>query len=234
MRKATCAVSAAVLELTQLKRAETALMQSKKLAAVGRLASSISHEIHNPLEAVTNLLYLVANEDGLPAKVAKYVSTAQHELARVSQIATHTLRFHRQANRPTLVTAVQLVNSVLNLYEVRLANSAIHVEASYSTVTQMLCFENDIRQVLNNLIANAIDAMRTGGRLIVWARDAVDVTNGERVVRITIADNGTGMFAETQQRLFEPFFTTKDLNGTGLGLWNSRDIVVRHGGCQSG
>jgi PAS domain S-box-containing protein len=224
------AISAAVLEVTQLRKAEKALVQSEKLAAVGRLASSISHEINNPLEAVTNLLYLVQAVGGLPEEARSYLSLAQDELVRVSQIATQTLRFHRQANKPSRVTAAQLVDAVLNLFAGRLLNSGIHVEAAYSTAARVLCFENDIRQVLNNLISNSIDAMRTGGRLLVRAHNAVNPETGEVGVRITVADTGIGMSSMTQRRLFEPFFTTKELNGNGLGLWISRQIVDRHRG----
>ena len=225
------AISCAVLEITQLRRAEAALVQSEKLAAVGRLASSISHEINNPLEAITNLLYLAASDDALGQATKSYLQLAQDELGRVSQIATQTLRFHRQSNNPVAVTAAQLVDPVLNLYAGRLVNSGIHVEASYSTVSRILCFENDIRQVLNNLIANAIDAMRTGGRLVVRAHDASHAQTGTAGVRIAVADTGHGMGRETMERIFEPFYTTKGLNGNGLGLWISKGIVERHGGC---
>ena len=229
------AIAAVVLEITTQKKAEAALIQSEKLAAVGRLASSISHEINNPLEAITNLLYLINLSDDLPDNIRRYVHTAQNELSRVCQIATQTLRFHRQAVRATNVSAADLVDAVLNLYQGRLANSSIHVEAAYSTVTTVRCFENDIRQVLNNLIANAIDAMRVGGgRLLVRAHDATDYSpeypQGRRGLRITIADTGHGMSPTVRQRLFEPFYTTKDLNGTGLGLWISSGIVKRHHG----
>jgi PAS domain S-box-containing protein len=224
------AITAAWMEITHLKKAESALVQSEKLAAVGRLASSISHEINNPLEAITNLLYLIALHEELPQELKIYVHMAQSELARVSQIATQTLRFHRQAVKPTWVTAGDLIDAVLNLYQGRLANSGIKVHASYSTRTRVLCFENDIRQVLNNLIANAIDAMRTGGRLITRAHDATDFTTGRTGVRLTIADTGHGMSKAVLARLFEPFYTTKALNGTGLGLWISEGIVQRHRG----
>ncbi len=223
-------ITTASLEVTQQKRTEAALVQSEKLAAVGRLASSISHEINNPLEAITNLLYLVSTDPGLPPELKVYVNMAQSELSRVSQIATQTLRFHRQAVRPTSVTAAQLVDAVLNLYQGRLSNSGIQVETSYTSATRILCFENDIRQVLNNLIANAIDAMRTGGRLLARAHDTTDIPTGRRGVRITVADTGHGMSSATLNRLFEPFFTTKDLNGTGLGLWISHGIIQRHKG----
>lgn len=224
------AISSAVLEITQLRKAEAALVQSEKLAAVGRLAASISHEINNPLESVTNLLYLTANDSGLSEETLGFVRMAQDELARVSQIATQTLRFHRQADRPTEVTAAQLVDPVLNLYQGRLVNSGITVEASYATARTVLCFENDIRQVLNNLIANAIDAMRTGGRLRIRAHAAFDLRSETEGVRISVADTGHGMGSETSKRVFDPFYTTKGLNGNGLGLWISRGIVERHQG----
>jgi len=228
------ALAAAVLEVTKQKKAEAALIQSEKLAAVGRLASSISHEINNPLEAITNLLYLIGLDDGLPASAKEYVHTAQNELSRVCQIATQTLRFHRQAVRATSVTAADLVDAVLRLYQGRLANSGIAVEACYATATPILCFENDIRQVLNNLIANAIDAMRQGGRLVIRAHDATQYSSahpkGRKGIRITIADTGCGMSAAVRARIFEPFYTTKDLSGTGLGLWISDGIVKHHQG----
>ena len=226
------AISSASIEITNQKKAEAALIQSEKLAAVGRLASSISHEINNPLEAITNLLYLIALDEKLPETVKLYVHMAQSELTRVSQIATQTLRFHRQAVAPTLVTAQDLVGAVVQLFAGRLANSGIKVLEQYRSNTRILCFENDIRQVFNNLIANAIDAMRTGGRLLIRAHASTDygVRDGRPGVRITVADSGHGMSPATLARAFEPFFTTKDLQGTGLGLWISKGIVERHQG----
>ena len=224
------AISAASLEITQQKKAETALIQSEKLAAVGRLASSISHEINNPLEAVTNILYLMAHDETLPGELSEMVAMASAELSRVSQIATQTLRFHRQAEKPTWVTAKQLIEVVLKLYQGRLVNSGIELEVLYRTDIRILCLENDMRQVLNNLIANAIDAMRGGGRLLVRAHDAPDYPSGRKGIRITVADTGHGMPAEVRKRIYEPFYTTKEMNGTGLGLWISADIVDRHQG----
>ncbi len=227
------AISTASVEITNQKKAEAALIQSEKLAAVGRLASSISHEINNPLEAITNLLYLIAYDPELPESLKIYVHMAQSELSRVSQIATQTLRFHRQAVNPTLVTPAELVGAVVRLYTGRLSNSNIHVEERYDSVAKVLCFENDIRQVMNNLIANAIDAMRSGGRLVIRAHNSSDHSDAGRVrrgVRITVADTGHGMSESVLRRIFEPFYTTKDLQGTGLGLWISAGIVERHQG----
>jgi len=228
------AIAAVVQEITHQKKAEQALIQSEKLAAVGRLASSISHEINNPLEAITNLLYLIANSEDLPDEIADYIKVAQSELSRVCQIATQTLRFHRQSVNATYVTAQDLVEDVLNLYQGRLTNSGISVETSFNCSSPILCLENDIRQVLNNLIANAIDAMRQGGRLLVRAHDATDHTATDSTlrkgIRITVADTGHGMTPAVRSRIFEPFYTTKELNGTGLGLWISSGIVHRHHG----
>ncbi|HEY0161083.1 MAG TPA: PAS domain-containing protein [Edaphobacter sp.] len=226
------AIAAVIQEITHQKKAEQALIQSEKLAAVGRLASSISHEINNPLESITNLLYLIRNASDLPPALSAYIRTAQSELSRVCQIATQTLRFHRQAVSATRVTPQELVSAVLDLYQGRLLNSGIEVATFFHTSNSILCFENDIRQVLNNLIANAIDAMRQGGHLIVRARESADYSCGQhrKGIRITIADTGHGMTPAVRARLFEPFYTTKELNGTGLGLWISSGIVERHQG----
>ena len=224
------AITAASLEITAQKRAEKALIQSEKLAAVGRLASSISHEINNPLEAVTNLLYLALNHEQLPATTRRYLETAQGELTRVSHIATQSLRFHRQTMNPTHVDPKELIASVVDLYQGRLLNSNIQVSTRYKSTTRILCFESDIRQVLNNLIANALDAMRHGGRLLLCTRDATDWKTGRSGVRIIVADTGHGMSEQVKQRIFEPFYTTKEVNGTGLGLWISNGIVSRHHG----
>lgn len=224
------AISAASLEITAQKKAEKALLQSEKLAAVGRLATSISHEINNPLESITNLLYLISGQEGLPAETKRYVDLAQAELARVSQIATQTLRFHRQAVRPSRVTAKQLIDPVLNLYQGRLGNSGVKVRAELEDPTAISCLENEIRQVLSNLIGNAIDAMRLDGGPLMLRSRATDPVTGEHGIRIVIADTGQGMSTATKSRIFEPFFTTKELNGTGLGLWISKEIVERHKG----
>jgi signal transduction histidine kinase len=216
--------------LEERKRAEAALVQSEKLAAVGRLAASISHEINNPLEAVTNLLYLIRAEDELPDRTKTYLLLAERELARVSQIAGQTLRFHRQSTNPTSVTAEELLDSVVALYQGRLLNARINLLFEHRGATAINCYEGDIRQVLNNLVGNAIDSMRTGGRLIVRTHDSVCWHDGRRGIRITIADTGYGMSPEVRQRIFEAFYTTKGLGGTGLGLWISKGIVEKHQG----
>jgi PAS domain S-box-containing protein len=225
------AISAASLEITQQRKAELALLQSEKLAVVGRLAASIAHEINNPLESVTNLLYL-AERSKDPAQTKIYVQTAERELRRVSVIANQTLRFHKQSSSPQEISGEQLLNSVVSMFQSRIVNSRIQVEMRKRTQPAVRCFEGEVRQVLSNLVSNAIDSMQPlgGGRLLLRSRTGTDWTTGRRGVVITIADTGGGMPAEVVKRIFEPFFTTKGASGTGLGLWVSSEIVHRHAG----
>lgn len=223
------AIAAATIETTHQKRADSALIQSEKLAAVGRMASSIAHEINNPLESVTNLLYIIAQHD-LPAEIQTFIHLADQELRRVSIIANQTLRFHKQSTSPREITCTDLFATVLSLYEGRLRNSSISVEKRKRANHPVSCFEGDVRQVLNNLVSNSIDAMPTGGRLLLRSREATDWRTGRRGLTLTIADSGTGISPEARSRVFEAFFTTKGINGTGLGLWIGNEIVDRHQG----
>ncbi len=221
-------------DITQLKqtqegqqRAEEALIRAEKLALVGRLAATISHEINNPLESVTNLLYLMEQDAGSEA-VKMYCRTAQNELARVSHIVTHTLRFNRQGNVAGEEKLSDLLDSALAIYEARLRHSGITLLREYGDEERVWCFGSELRQVFANLIGNAFDATRESGSLILRTRPQVHGRTGQPGVRITIADTGHGMTRATQQHLFEPFFTTKGDSGTGLGLWVSREILNKH------
>lgn len=216
--------------LSLQKEAEAALLQTEKLTAVGRLASSISHEINNPLEAVTNLLYIVRNDPTLSQGGKDYLGAADRELARVSHITAQTLRFHRQSTAATLVQPQGLVEEVLSIYASRFENASIAITRKYADDVAVTCYEGDIRQVLNNLINNAFASMQGGGHLQVSTRYATWWPTSERGVRITVADTGSGIDPETLPRIFEAFFTTKGIHGTGLGLWISRRIVHKHRG----
>ena len=222
-------VAVFLTDLSSQRQAEAALIQSEKLAAVGRLAASISHEINNPLEAVTNTLYLLGHEE-LSETGRVYLEMAESELKRVSQIAVQTLRFHRQSTRARKLLPEELVEPVLGLYHGRLQNSGVRVEEEHRPAAAVECYEGEIRQVLSNLVSNAIDAMRTGGRLVIRTGDARRWRNGTPGVRVTIADTGGGISPDVMRHIFEAFYTTKGINGTGLGLWISREIVVKHGG----
>src|ERR1700735_1979769 len=214
------AISAASLEITQQKKAERALIESEKLAVVGRLASSIAHEINNPLESVTNLLYLAEHSEDLE-KTRTYVQTAERELRRVSVIANQTLRFHKQSSSPQEISGVQLIESVISMFQSRFVNAGIRVEERERTTSTVRCFEGEIRQVLSNLVSNAIDAMHPlgGGRLLLRRHVRREWPTGRRGFVITVADTGSGIPASVANRICEPFYTTKGASGTGLGLW---------------
>jgi len=218
------------VDVTDRKRAQDVLLQTEKLAAVGRLASSIAHEINNPLEAVTNLLYL-AQRTAVNPETKSYLATAEVELRRMSAITNQTLRFHRQRSSPAPTQPEDLLENAVSIYQGRLNNSSIEVSRRIRASQPVVCLDGEIRQVLNNLVGNAIDAMAgAGGRLFLRTREGTDWTSGARGIIFTVADTGTGMRPETVARIFEPFFTTKGLSGTGLGLWVSDDIVRRHRG----
>jgi PAS domain S-box-containing protein len=224
------AITAASLEITHQKKAERALMQSEKLAVVGRMAASIAHEINNPLESVTNLLYLAEHSKD-PAKIKEYVHTAERELRRVSAITNQTLRFHKQSSSPQEITAEELIHGVVSVFQSRIMNAGIRVEDRKRAVQPVRCFEGEIRQVLSNLVSNAIDALHPqGGRLLLRSRVGTDWSTGRRGIVISVADTGKGISGSVQSRMFEPFYTTKGINGTGLGLWISGEIIDRHRG----
>jgi signal transduction histidine kinase len=218
------------VDVTDAKMSEQILLQSEKLNAVGRLASSIAHEINNPLEAVTNLIYLAQTAAVSP--VAKqYLDAAEIELRRVSAIANQTLQFHRQSTNPGPVAAASLIDATLPLYQGRISNARVIVERRDRARRPVTCLDGEIRQVLSNLVGNAIDAMsKKERRLFIRSRESTDWRTGRSGVTITVADTGSGMSADTTSRIFEPFFTTKGNKGTGLGLWISREIIERHQG----
>ena len=216
-------------DVTQSRLQDEALRKSEKLAAVGQLASSIAHEINNPLESITNLLYLIRHSGSLE-EIQEYAGMAQSELSRVTEITMQTLRFHRQNSRAVDVNLEDLARSVTALYTGRLLVRNIRLEWKVLPAPPVLCLEGEIRQVLNNLIRNALDAMSSGGALSLRFHAQTCMRSGRRGVRLTVADGGEGIDPRIQARLFEPFQTTKETTGTGLGLWVSKGIVEKHGG----
>jgi signal transduction histidine kinase len=197
------------------------------LALVGRLAATISHEINNPLESVTNLLYLI-DRNSTDDTTRSFARMAQDELARVSHIVTHTLRFNRQSAGIGEERMSALLESSVAIYEGRLKNSGVSLYRQYADTERVLCSGSEIRQVFANLIGNAFDATKTGGQLILRTRDQRHWRTGQPGVRVSIGDTGQGIEQHARARLFEPFFTTKGDNGTGLGLWVSHEILNKH------
>ncbi len=205
------------------------LRRTEKLAVAGRLAASIAHEINNPLAAITNVLYLISTAEDLAA-VRKYNTIAQEELRRVSDIANQTLRFYRSPQAPEQVDVAEVLDSALALFRSKLRTQGINISRDYAPGLTLTVSIGELRQVLVNLIANAIDAMPEGGYIHLRAMSAHHPVRRLPGIRITVADDGKGIPCEAQPRLFEPFFTTKGTSGTGLGLWLTRDILERAGG----
>jgi signal transduction histidine kinase len=216
-------------QIQQYARAQAALLRSEKLAVTGRLAASIAHEINNPLEAVTNLLYLMRGD--IPKEQAKaYLADAEQELARVTEITTQTLRFYREPAQPTATDVSMVLDSVLRLYGSRLRAAGVAVKRELrSASATVLSTPGELRQVMANIIGNATDAMRQGGRLRIRISCHGRWKTGHCCVRITIADNGIGIPAEVLPTIFEPFVTTKGETGTGLGLWVTSEIIKKNG-----
>ena len=205
-------------------QAQEASRKAERLGAAGKIAASISHEINNPLEAVTNLLYLVERGD-IGKTELDYLQAAQDELKRIAEITTHTLKFYRQQSAPASTELPELVESALAVFAKRLQQSSISVEKRWSSeAPKVVCRAGEIRQVFANLIGNAIDAMPTGGSLLLAVR-----ADGEGA-EVEVSDTGQGISEEAQKKIFEPFFTTKGVSGTGLGLSICAEILERHGG----
>jgi signal transduction histidine kinase len=206
-----------------------ALRRTEKLAVAGRMAASIAHEINNPLAAVTNLLFLISTSQDLET-IKKYNSIAQEELRRVSDIANQTLRFYRAPNPPELVKLSDVADSALALFRSKLRNQNIKVHRDYAEQAEITVSLGELRQVLVNLIANAIDALPKGGNLLLRTSPVRNPKDGRQGVSITVADDGQGISPDAQKRIFSPFFTTKGTTGTGLGLWLTRDILEHQRG----
>jgi PAS domain S-box-containing protein len=218
-------------DIHEQKLAEEVLRRTEKLAATGRLAASMAHEINNPLESVTNSLYLALQDPGLSAETRAFLTTADKELQRVAHVTTQTLRFHRQSKLPAKEEMGALMDSALGLFEGRIATLGVSVAREYRTTERLFCCGDEIRQVFANLLGNALDAARMGGKIqvrIAKARTWDEArTDG---LRVSVADTGHGIPAEVRGRIFDAFMTTKDATGTGLGLWVSAGIVQKHGG----
>jgi len=217
-------------DVTPRRQAEEAMLRAEKLAVAGKLAASVAHEINNPLEAVSNLLFLITLTDA--TDVAKqHAQTALDQLMRVSMITQQTLKFHRQSGYPSTTKLSEVVDTVRALFHARLVANDVTVEIQAMREEEVNCMPSEAQQIFANLMANAIEATPMGGRVTVRLKPSRDWRNSEvRGMRVTFADSGTGVDRGTIKRMFEPFFTTKAETGTGLGLWVVTQLVERHNG----
>jgi signal transduction histidine kinase len=214
--------------LRQQVQAEEALRRTEKLAVAGRLAASIAHEINNPLEAVTNIVWLLENNPELPEEARKYLRTAQQELDRVAHITKQTLGFYREPTQSAQIDLSELLDGVLGVFSARLRNKDIRVKREIDASCKVAGRPGEIRQIFANLVSNSVDAAPKHGTIRI--RCAHAQRHGRQGVRIIVGDNGPGIPAENRKRIFEAFFSTKGAVGTGLGLWVVKDLVTKHGG----
>ncbi len=220
-----------LFDIGERKRAEESLRRSERMAATGRLAATIAHEINNPLEGVTNLLYLIETMPGLSPEALRYANAAQQELGRVAHITRQTLTFYRESSHPRPVDLKELLESILALYSGKLDAKSITLKKELIFQGQVMGFQNQLAQVFSNVLLNAVEASPPKGRLRIRLYASREWANSkQRGVRIVIADTGSGIRSEDRSKLFEPFFTTKGEGGTGLGLWVSQGIIQRHHG----
>jgi PAS domain S-box-containing protein len=215
-------------DVTEQKLAEEALIKAEKLAAAGRLAATVAHEINNPLEAATNLLYLLGTEINLSEEGRNYLSAAERELSRVAHVVRQTLGFYREQSAREPIELQSLLDEVLQLHQGRIVHKGIQVSQEIPPSFVLRTVPGELRQVISNLVSNSLDALPARGKLRIRARRVV--VNGSSRMQITVADSGCGFSRDTALHLFEPFFTTKKSIGTGLGLWVSRQLIHKHQG----
>ncbi|MBB6143421.1 signal transduction histidine kinase [Silvibacterium bohemicum] len=220
-----------IAETTAQKRAEEALLASERLAATGRMAHTIAHEINNPLEAITNLTYLLQNSLDKPETARTYINATAKELERVSRISRQILSFHRESSTPVDIRISDLIDDVLALNNRALVDRQIQLRKEWDSELLVQGFPAQLRQVFSNLVRNAVEASSIGGEIrIRISSSSLGQRTAEPEVRVTIADRGLGIPSENRKRIFEAFFTTKALKGSGVGLWLSSTIVHEHGG----
>jgi|HubBroStandDraft_4_1064222.scaffolds.fasta_scaffold08838_2 PAS domain S-box-containing protein len=217
-------------DITAQIQAEDALRQAEKLAAMGRVAGIIAHEINNPLEAITNAFYLLSNHPSLDAEAKYYASLAEQELQRASHITRQTLSFYRDSKQPIAVSVPDLLDNVIELQQRSITVNRITLQRKYSSAGLVRGFPGELRQVFLNLIGNAIQAMPDGGTLRLRVADMAETQTRRRGIAVSVIDTGGGIRKEDARRLFQPFFTTKSAKGTGLGLWISKGIVQKYEG----
>ena len=213
-------------DISGRKRIEQSLLQAEKIAATGRMAATIAHEINNPLEAVMNLLYLLRPMITNPAGV-NYLSSAEEELGRVSHIAKQTLGYYRENASASNASPTEIALHAITIYEPRCKAAGIEIRTSLDSSRKVVLRRGEMMQVISNLIANSIYAMPEGGVLSISVEDAEDSPDG---IVLTIQDNGVGIVAEHLPKVFDAFFTTRSTVGTGIGLFVAKQFVEGHGG----
>jgi PAS domain S-box-containing protein len=215
-------------DITERKRMEQSLLQAEKIAATGRMASTIAHEINNPLAAVLNLIYLARINAGQPEQVAELLTLAEGEMTRVAHVAQSTLGYYREQASPCKTSLAGLIKQALRIYEPQLRGATIEVRTHTASDAELMMRKGEIMQVVSNLITNAIHAMPNGGALLVKIEESN--LSGRRGLRLSVEDEGFGIKNEHLEHIFEPFFTTRSEIRTGIGLWIAKKFIEEHAG----
>lgn len=216
-------------DIEDMKRTQSNLLRAEKLAAAGKLAASIAHELNTPLGAVFNLMYLVRHEEK-PYLKDEYLTEAEHELERVSRLANRCLSIYRGGTSKTAVKLDELIDEVIGVFHDSAVSRGISIDKRTGENLGMFASPDDLRHVIVNLVSNAIDALPENGRVMISARHGKDPKTAHPCIRLTVSDNGSGIAVGARKLLFDPFFTTKEETGAGLGLWITRSIVENHMG----
>jgi PAS domain S-box-containing protein len=213
-------------DISARKRIEQSLLQAEKIAATGRMAATIAHEINNPLEAVMNLLYLLRPVITDPNGI-QYLASAETELGRVSHIAKQTLGYYREHASASSASLAEIVSHAVTIYEPRCGVAGIEICKRIDCSTKIVLRRGEMMQVISNIIANSIYAMPEGGILSILLADAEEPTDG---IVLTVQDNGVGIAPEALPKVFDAFFTARSTVGTGIGLFVAKQFVEGHGG----
>jgi PAS domain S-box-containing protein len=217
-------------DVTAQKKLEAALRTTERLASVGRLAATVAHEINNPLEAVTNLIYLARQDANLPDSVRACLTVADEELQRVSHIARQTLGFYRDTSLPVSISVPEAVDEMVAIYDRRLCYKQIDLRRRIDPGLRLCALQGEFKQIVSNLISNAIHASPQGSAIEVRAWQSCHPLTGAPGVHLVVADRGAGMAESIRTKIFTPFFTTKKDVGTGLGLWIVKGMLLKTGG----
>jgi PAS domain S-box-containing protein len=226
--KQTIGVVLVFRDVTAERNSQEMMRRTEKLAAAARLSATVAHEINNPLEAVVNLLFIAKSSPGATPEIVENLKLAEEELERVAHITRQTLGFYRESNTSELIEIASVVQPILRLYSSRIAAKKVEVKFTAEGCPPVWGVAGELKQVIANLVANAIDAVPKGGRIFLCCTCAE--TPKGKFAEILIEDDGPGVAPELLDRIFDPFFTTKQDVGTGLGLWVAKEIIVRHGG----
>lgn len=214
-------------DISERKHAERALIRSEKLASVGRMATTLAHEVNNPLAAAINAVYLAARGTDVLPETRQILLSAEHELNRIAHLTRQTLAFYREPTSPAMFRLHETVDNIMLLLAAKFEVLHLLLLRRYVADDQILGVEGEARQIISNLLSNAIEASQSGGRILVRTAKLRSLHDAWPVVRLTIADCGVGIDAAQREKVFEPFFTTKTNVGTGLGLWITKELATR-------